>query len=65
MSKESNTPDFRKELESFADIESLENEEMWSSRVIDEQSSKESRPVIIKRIDERCSSRKVLNDSLL
>jgi len=65
MSKESNTPDFRKELGTFAEIESVENEEMWSSRVIDEQSSKESRPVIIKRIDERCSSRKVLNDSLL
>ena len=65
MSKESNTPDFRKELGSFAEIESVENEEMWSSRVIDEYSRKESRTVIIKRIDERCSSRKVLNDSLL
>ena len=42
MSKESRAPDFRNELESFADIESLENEEMWSSRVIDEHSRKES-----------------------
>jgi hypothetical protein len=65
MSKESKAPDFSNELESFADIESLESEEMWSSRVIDEYSRKESRTVIIKRIDERCSSRKVLNDSLL
>ena len=42
MNKESNTSDFRKELESFADIESLENEEMWSSRIIDEVSRKET-----------------------
>ena len=47
MSKESNTPDFRKELGSFAEIESVENEEMWSSRVIDEHSRKESRAVIV------------------
>ena len=65
MDNKSNSPDFRLELNSLVEIESVENEELWSSRVIDEQSSKESRPVIIKRIDERCSSRKVLNDSLL
>jgi hypothetical protein len=47
MSKESNTPDFRKELGSFAEIESVENEEMWSSRVIDEYSRKQSRSVIV------------------
>ena len=50
MSKESNTPDFRKELGSFAEIESVENEEMWSSRVIDEHSRKESRAVIVTQL---------------
>jgi hypothetical protein len=50
MSKESNTPDFRKELGSFAEIESVENEEMWSSRVIDEYSRKQSRTVIVTQL---------------
>ena len=42
MKKESNASDFKAELESLAEIEVLENEEMWSSRIIDEVSSKES-----------------------
>ena len=42
MNNKSNSPDFRSELESLAEIEVLENEEMWSSRIIDEVSSKES-----------------------
>ena len=42
MKKESNASDFKAELESLADIEVLENEEMWFSRVIDEVSRKES-----------------------
>jgi hypothetical protein len=50
MSKESNTPDFRNELGSFAEIESVENEEMWSSRVIDEYSRKQSRSVIVTQL---------------
>jgi hypothetical protein len=36
--------------DSLAEIESLENEESWSSRVIDEQSSKESRTVIVTQL---------------
>ncbi len=47
MNKESNASDFKAELESLADIEILENEEMWSSRVIDEDSRKESIPGVI------------------
>ena len=47
MKKESNPSDFRSELESLADIEVLENEEMWSIRVIDEDSRKESIPGVI------------------
>jgi hypothetical protein len=47
MNKESNASDFKAELESLAEIEILENEEMWSLRVIDEQSSKESRTIIV------------------
>jgi hypothetical protein len=35
-------PDWRKELDLFADLECLENEEMWASRVIDEHSRKQS-----------------------
>jgi hypothetical protein len=42
MNKESNLFDFRSELESLSEIEVLENEEMWSIRIIDEVSSKES-----------------------
>ena len=42
MNKKSNASDFKAELESLAEIEVLENEEMWSIRVIDEVSRKES-----------------------
>jgi len=42
MKKELNASDFKAELESLAKIEVLENEEMWSIRVIDEVSRKES-----------------------
>ena len=42
MNNKSNSPDVKAELESFAEIEVLENEEMWSIRVIDEVSRKES-----------------------
>jgi hypothetical protein len=42
-----NSVDFKAELDSFAEIESIENEELWSSRVTDEQSRKESRSVIV------------------
>ena len=47
MNNKSNSPDFKAELESLAKIEVLENEEMWSIRVIDEVSSKESIPGVI------------------
>jgi hypothetical protein len=50
MNNKSNPPDFRSELNSLVEIESLENEELWSSRVIDEQSSKESRSVIVTQL---------------
>ena len=51
MEKESKpSPDWRKELDLFADLECLENEEMWSSRIIDEVSSKESRTVIVTQL---------------
>ena len=42
MNKKSNASDFKAELESLSEIEVLENEEMWSIRIIDEVSSKES-----------------------
>jgi hypothetical protein len=50
MNNKSNSPDFRSELNLLAKIESLENEEMWSSRVIDEYSRKESRTVIVTQL---------------
>ena len=50
MSKESNAPDFRSELNSLVEIESLENEELWSYRVIDDHSRKESRTVIVTQL---------------
>ena len=50
MNNKSNPPDFRSELNSLVEIESLENEELWSSRVIDEQSSKESGTVIVTQL---------------
>jgi hypothetical protein len=50
MKKESTASDFRSELNLLAEIESLENEELWSSRVTDEQSSKESGTVIVTQL---------------
>ena len=50
MNKESNASEFKTELESLAEIEVLENEEMWSSRVIDEDSRKESIPGVIEQL---------------
>ncbi len=50
MSNKSIGSDFRSELESLAEIEVLENEEMWSSRIIDEDSRKESRTVIVTQL---------------
>ena len=50
MRNESNASDFKAELESLAEIEVLENEEMWSIRVIDEHSRKESRTVIVTQL---------------
>lgn len=50
MNKELNLFDFRSELESLSEIEVLENEEMWSSRIIDEVSRKESRTVIVTQL---------------
>jgi hypothetical protein len=47
MNKESNASEFKTELESLAEIEVLENEEMWSSRIIDEDSRKQPGAVII------------------
>jgi hypothetical protein len=47
MNKELNASDFKSELKSLAEIEVLENEEMWSIRVIDEDSSKQPGAVII------------------
>jgi hypothetical protein len=42
MNEKSTASDFKAELESLAEIEVLENEEMCSIRIIDEVSSKES-----------------------
>ena len=50
MSKKSDASDFKAELESLAEIEVLENEEMWSSRIIDEVSRKESIPGVISQL---------------
>ena len=50
MSKKSDASDFKAELESLSEIEVLENEEMWSSRIIDEVSRKESRTVIVTQL---------------
>ena len=50
MNKETHASDFKAELESLAEIEVLENEEMWSIRVIDEVSRKESRTVIVTQL---------------
>jgi hypothetical protein len=50
MKKESNSSDFKAELESLAKIEVLENEEMWCSRVIDEYSRKQPGAVIVTQL---------------
>ena len=50
MKKESNSSDFKAELESLAEIEVLENEEMWSSRIIDEVSRKQPGAVIVTQL---------------
>jgi hypothetical protein len=50
MSEKSTAPDFKAELESLSEIEVLENEEMWSFRVINEHSRKESRTVIVTQL---------------
>ena len=50
MNKESNASDFKAELESFAVIEVLENEEMWSSRIIDAVSRKQPGAVIVTQL---------------
>ena len=47
MNKESNASDFKAELELLGEIEVLENEEMWSSRIIDEVSRKQPGAVIV------------------
>ena len=50
MSNKSNSPDFKAQLESLAEIEVLENEEIWSIRVIDEVSRKQSIPGVIRQL---------------
>ena len=50
MVNESNSSDFKAELKSLSEIEVLENEEMWSSRIIDEVSRKQSRTVIVTQL---------------
>ena len=58
MNNKSNSPDFRSELESLAEIEVLENEEMWSSRIIDEVSRKESISGVIVQLTHQDDSAK-------
>ena len=58
MKKESNSSDFEAELESLAEIEVLENEEMWSSRIIDEDSSKKSISRVIVQLTHQDDSAK-------
>ena len=58
MKKESNASDFKAELESLAKIEVLENEEMWSIRVIDEVSRKESISGVIVQLTHQDDSAK-------
>jgi hypothetical protein len=50
MKNKSTATDFRSELEAIAEIESSENDLMWSSRVIDEHSRKQSRTVIVAQL---------------
>ena len=58
MNKKSNASDFKAELESLAEIEVLENEEMWSSRIIDEVSSKQPGAVIVTQLSLQYDSAK-------
>jgi hypothetical protein len=58
MNNKSNSPDVKAELESFAEIEVLENEEMWSIRVIDEVSRKESISGVIIQLTHQDNSAK-------
>ncbi len=58
MNKESNASEFRAELESLAEIEVLENEEMWSSRIIDEVSRKKSISGVIIQLTHKDDSAK-------
>jgi hypothetical protein len=58
MRNESNASDFKAELESLANIEILENEEMWSSRIIDEDSCKKSISGVIVQLTHQDDSAK-------
>ena len=58
MKKESNASDFKRELKSLAEIEVLENEEMWSSRIIDEVSRKKSISGVIIQLTHKDDSAK-------
>jgi hypothetical protein len=58
MNKESYASDFKGELESLSEIEVLENEEVWSYRVIDEHSRKESIPGVIIQLTHQDDSAK-------
>ena len=58
MNKESNASDFKAELESLAEIEVLENEEMWSSRIIDEVSRQKSISGVIIQLTHKDDSAK-------
>ena len=58
MNKESNVSDFKAELELLAKIEVLENEEMWSSRIIDEDSRKQSILCVIVQLTHQDDSAK-------
>ena len=50
MNEKSTAPDFKAELKSLSEIEVLENEEMWSIRVIDEVSRKQPGAVIVTQL---------------
>ena len=58
MNKKSTASDFKAELESLSEIEVLENEEMWSIRIIDEVSSKESISGVIIQLTHKDDSAK-------
>ena len=58
MNKKSNASDFKAELESLAEIEVLENEEMWSSRIIDKVSRKQPGAVIVTQLSLQDNSTK-------